>query len=170
MKARFPTLFIVLLAALGLAGCFTSNQPLFGDDQAVAPYAKITFVKHDASDAKTATLTREGKAYVTKTKDGTVTMRFMPLGDDLYLAESSAEQKGQTMRLYGVVKLDKAKLLAVTYKTFARDGDIGPGLPACKADNSSVVCIEDVNAFVALAKAAIAAGDKPDTVYDVTLQ
>ena len=82
------------------------------------------------------TLTREGKAYVTKTEDGTMTMRFMPLGDDLYLAESSAEQKGKTMRLYGVVKLDKAKHLAMTYKTVAHDGDIGPGLPACKADKT----------------------------------
>ena len=99
-----------------------------------------------------------------------MTMRFMPLGDDLYLAESTAEQEGKTMRLYGVVKLDAAKHLAMTYKTMARDGDIGPGLPACKADKTDMVCIEDVDAYVALAKAAIAAGGKPDTTYDVTLE
>ena len=92
MRTRF--LFITLLAALGLAGCFTSTKPLFTDDQAVAPYAKITFVKHGSTDDKTA-LTREGKAYVTKTKDGTTTMRFMPLGDELYLAEFRRRDAGQ---------------------------------------------------------------------------
>ena len=167
MKTR--TLFIILLAALGLAGCFTSTKPLFTDDQAVAPYAKITFVKHGSTDDKVA-LTRHGKAYVTKTKDGTMTMRFMPLGDALYLAESTAEMKGKSMRLYGVVKLDTAKKLATTYKTYARDGDIVPGLTACEKGKTDTVCIEDIDAYVALAKAAIAAGGKPDMTYDVTLE
>ena len=167
MKIR--TLFITLLAALGLAGCFTSSKPLFSDDQTVAPYARITFAKHGDTDKKTV-LTREGKGYVTRTKDGTMTMRFLPVGDGLYVAESTAEQEGQSLRLYGVVKLDPAKHLAMTYKTIARDGDIAPGLPACKAGKTDTVCIEDINAYVALAKAAIAAGAKPDTVYDVTLE
>ena len=52
MKARFPILFIMLLAAFGLAGCFTSNKPLFTDDQAVAPYAKITFAEHGATTTR----------------------------------------------------------------------------------------------------------------------
>ena len=167
MNTRF--LFITLLAALGLAGCFSSAKPLFTDDQAVAPYAKIAFVQHGSTDDKTA-LTRQGKAYVTKTKDGTTTMRFMPLGDDLYLAESTAETEGKSMRLYGVVKLDPAKKVATTYKTYARDGDMVPGLTACEAGKTDTLCIEDIDAYVALAKAAIAAGGKPDMTYDVTLQ
>ena len=69
-----------------------------------------------------------------------------------------------------MVKLDAAKHLAMTYKTVAHDSDIGPGLPACQADKKDTICIEDVNAYVALAKAAIAAGGKPDTTYDVTLE
>ena len=95
MKARFPTLLIVLLTALGLAGCFTSKEPLFGDAEAVAPYARITYATHGSSDDEKTTLTREGKAYVTKTEDGTMTLRFMPAGDDLYLAEFDHQAEGQ---------------------------------------------------------------------------
>ena len=135
----------------------------------MAPYAKITFSEEGSPEDK-VTLTREGKAYVAKTKDGALTMRFMAAGDDLYVAESATEHEGQTVRLYGVVRLDAAKHQALTYKTMARAGDIGPGLPACTPGKTNSVCIEDVDAYVALAKAAIAAGAKPDTIYDVTLE
>ena len=169
MKTQFLFIFIGLLAALGLAGCFTSTKPLFTDDQAVAPYAKIAFAKHGDTDQKTQ-LVRTGKGYVAKTEDGTMTMRFMPVGDGLYLAESTAEQEGKTVRLYGVVRLDQAQHLAMTYKTVAHEGDIGPGLPACQKGKTDTICIEDVAAYVALAKAAIAAGGKPDMTYDVTIE
>ena len=162
-------LMLSLTAALGLAGCFTSDKPLVTDDTAVAPYAKITFVPKASPDDK-STFVRDGKSYVTRLEDGTVTMRFMALGDDLYLAESAGEQEGQLLRLYAVVKLDPKKHLAMTYKSLAHDDDTGAGLTACRREDSDMVCIEDVNAYVALAKAAIASGAKPDTVYDVTLQ
>jgi hypothetical protein len=169
VKARFLALFTVLLAALGLAGCFTSDQPLFSDSQAVAPYAKITFAEN-SSPEDTTTVTRQGKSYVAKLENGTMTMRFMPLGDDLYLAETAGEQDGTVQRLYAVLKLDKAQGLALAYKVMAQDEDVGPGLPKCKRDDMDAICIEDVNAYAALAKAAIAANAKPDTTYKVTLQ
>ncbi len=167
MKIRL--LFLSLLTAFGLAGCFTSDQPLVTDDKAVAPYAKIVFAEQGSPDDKT-TLTREGKAYVTKSEDGKMTMHFMALGDDLYLAESAGDQDGAVIRLYAVVKLDAKKGLAMAYKVMGQDSDIGPGLTHCKPDDSDVVCIEDVDAYVALAKAAITAGAKPDTTYKVSLQ
>ena len=169
MKARFLTLFAIVLAAFGLAGCFTSDTPLFTDDQATAPYATITFAEANSPEDKT-TLSREGKAYVAHLDDGTVTMRFLPLGDDLYLAESSGDQGGKVMRLYAVVKLDKAQNLALAYKAMAKDDDVGPGLPNCKRDDIDGICIEDVNAYVALAKAAIAKGTEADTTYSVSFE
>ena len=169
MKTRFLPLFAILLAAFGLAGCFTSDTPLFTDDQAAAPYAKITFAEQNSPEDKT-TLTREGKAYVAKLADGTMTMRFMPLGDDLYLAESAGEQDGKVLRLYAVLKLDTAQNVALAYKVSAKDDDVGPGLPKCKHDDIDAICIEDVNAYVALAKAAIAAGAEADTTYSVSFE
>lgn len=167
MRAAF--LILSLTVALGLAGCFTSDKSLVTDDKAVAPYARITFVPK-ASPGDKSTFVRDGKSYVTRLEDGTVTMRFMPLGDDLYLAESAGEQKGELLRLYAVVRLDPKKHLAMTYKSLASDNDAGTGLTACRRDDSDMVCIDDVNAYVALAKAAIASGAKPDTVYDVKLE
>ena len=95
-------------------------------------------------------------------------MRFMPLGDDLFLAESSGEQQGQAIRLYAVIRLDRTKNVAMTYKSTADKSDAGPGLPSCRRQDMDMVCIEDVDAYVALAKAAMASGAKPDTTYDVT--
>ncbi len=169
MKDRFAILFILLLTAFGLAGCFTSDTPLFTDDQAAAPYATITFAEQNAPEDKT-TLTRQGKAYIAHLDDGTMTMRFLPLGDDLYLAESSGEQDGNVMRLYAVLKLDTAQNVALAYKTMARDGDIGPGLSKCTRDDIDAICIEDIGAYAALAKAAIAAGAEADTTYSVTFE
>ncbi len=169
MKARFLPLFTVVLAALGLAGCFTSEKPLFTDDQAVAPYAKITFAEAGSPDDKT-TVTREGKAYVAKLDDGTMTLRFMPVGDDLYLTETSGDQDGGILRLYAVVRLDPAQNMAMAYKVMAQDSDIGKGLAKCQRQDLDAMCIEDVDAYVALAKAAIAAGDKPDSTYNVAFE
>ncbi len=166
MKTR---VLFILLAAIGLAGCFTSDKPLFSDDQAVAPYAKITFAEQGSPDDKT-TVIREGKSYVAKLDDGDMTMRFMPLGDDLYLAESSGEQDGQLLRLYAVVRLDTAQNLAMAYKVMATDGDAGQGLSTCQRQDMDIICIEDVDAYVALAKAAIAAGADPDTTYSVSFE
>jgi hypothetical protein len=169
VKARVLFLSITLAAALGLAGCFTSDAPLFTDDQAAAPYAKITFAEAGSPEDAT-TLTRDGKTYVARLEEGTMTMRFMALGDDLYLAESAGEQDGRIERLYAVLKLDTAQNEALAYLVMAKDKDVGPGLPKCQRDEMDAICIADVNAYVALAKAAIAAGEKPDTTYSVTLK
>lgn len=169
MKPRILSLVIPLLAALGLAGCFTSDTPLFTDDQAVAPYAKITFAEHRTPDEKT-TLTRQGKAYVAELDDGTLTMRFLPLGDDLYLAETAGEQDGKLLRLYALIKLDLAQNVALAYKVVAEKEDAGPGLTSCRRDDMDMICVEDINAYAALAKAAIAAGAEADGTYDLTFE
>jgi hypothetical protein len=169
VKPRFLALTVSLLPMLGLGGCFTGDQPLFTDEQAVAPYTTITFTEHSSPGDKTI-LTRDGKAYVAKIDGGSMTLRFMPIEDDLYLTESAAEQDGKTMRLYAVVKLDANNRTATAYKAMAGEHDSGPGLTACKREDADMVCVDDVNAYVALAKAAIASGGKPDMVYDVTLE
>ena len=170
MKARFLPAFTVLVAAFGLAGCFTSDQPLFTDDQAAAPYARITFAEQGSPEDKT-TMTREGKAYVARLDDGTVTLRFLALGDDLYLTESTGGEEGEdAVRLYAVVRLDPAQNIAMSYKALADDGDAGQGLPSCTREDMDMVCIEDVDAYVALAKAAIATGAEPDSTYIVSFE
>jgi hypothetical protein len=164
MKIR--AILATIALALGLAGCFTSDKSLIGDADAVTPYAKITFGEQGSKDL--TTLTRSGKAYIAKKKDGTLTIRLKPVDPDLYLVEMSGNDKNDKIaRLYALLKLDKATSTATTYKAVAEKTDVGPGLRSC---NDGAVCIDDLNAYLALAKAAIASGAKPDTTYALKLE
>jgi hypothetical protein len=159
-------LLLTIGLALGLAGCFTSEKPLFSDAEAVAPYAKITFSEVSAKEA--TVLTRTGKSYVSKQKDDTITSRLKPVETGIFFVEMSGMDKnGKVERLYALLKLDPATGTATSWKAMAQKEDIGPGLRDCK---DGTICIDDINAYVALAKAAIDAGGKPDTTYKVKLE
>lgn len=161
---------LTILAAIGLSGCFTSTTPLVTDANAVAPYEKISFATvKQPEDWKT--LVRKGKAYTTVTDDGEpFELRLRPFGDDLYLAQASSETKGQAYTLYAFVKLDPDKKTAIAYKAIAEvEKDAGDGLASCKLDKMTVICVEDVNAYLALAQAAMKAG-RADMVYLVKLE
>jgi hypothetical protein len=159
------SLIVIFLAAVGLAGCFTSDQSFLTDDNSVAPYATITFRDKGSNDA--SRLTRHGKAYVAEGSDNGVTMRFMPLDrPDLYVAEVSGNASGVQRRLYAVVKVDFATGTAQTYKAIAGDDDAGPGLRACE---DHMICIDDLKAYIASAEAAIDAGAEPDATYVFTV-
>jgi hypothetical protein len=113
-------------------------------------------------------LTRADKAYIAKQKDGTLTVRLKTVDPDVYLVEMSAPDKnGKIQRLYALLKLDRATNTATTYKSVGDKKDVGPGLRQCP---ESTICIDDVNAYLALAKAAMTSGAKPDTTYKVKLE
>ncbi len=162
---KLLSLLVVLLAALGLASCFTSDQPLLTDDNSVAPYAKITFRDKGSSDA--SLLTRQGKAYVAEDSDNGITMRFLPLDrPNLYVTQVSGTDNGEQRRLYAVVKIDLTTGTAETYKAIGDDSDAGPGLRQCE---DQMICIDDLKAYVASAEAAIDGGADPDATYDITV-
>ena len=168
MKARH--LLLVVLVGLGLTGCFTADKSLIPDSKAVTPYAKLTFNEKGSPEDRT-TMQREGTAYVGTGDNGAkVAMRFMPVGDNLYLTEVSGETDGQLTRLYALLKFDAAAKVATIYKSVAGKADGGAGLPHCQRQDMDMVCIEDVNAYIALAKAAIAAGEEPVSTYEVKLE
>ena len=52
----------------------------------------------------------------------------------------------------------------------AKDDDVRPGLPKCQREDMDAICIEDVDAYVALAKAAIAAGAEAESTYSVSFE
>ncbi len=157
------------LVALGLAGCFTADEPMVSDDQAVAPYGKITFWQADSPEDKTE-FAREGKAYVAQTDDSTIALRFRDLGGDLYLAEVTGDRDGKIIRLYSLVKLDTAANTAATYKSVAEDSDARPGMTPCHREDIDAICIENMDAYIAFARKAIDDGAKPDTTYQVKFE
>jgi hypothetical protein len=148
--------------AIGLSGCFTSDKPLLTDATSVAPYQKITF--REKSSDEVTTLTRDGKTYVAATVDGMLIMRFMPLDQPgWYLAEANG---GKLEHLYAVLRVDLTRKIADAFKAVAGADDAKPGLRAC----DGMICIDDVQAYIASAKAAVAAGADPDTTYVITVE
>lgn len=167
MTARLPILIALLMTTLALAGCFSSDGPLFTDDQAVAPYARIAFVSTEHPEEKVS-LVRKGNIYF-EDKARPDSYRFMPLGDDLYVAEQTDTQG---FRLYGLVRLDATKHVALVYASLASDDDVGPDLPKCEQQGNDfqlTICIKSLDTYIAHAKASIASGEKP-AIYKLTLE
>jgi hypothetical protein len=160
-------LVVVFAALLSLAGCFTAEKQLIGDDKAVTPYEKIAFRNQGSSDELTV-MTREGKVYVAHKTDGDLTMRFLPLPKpDWYVVEmSGADETANIQRLYAFVRVDAAAKLAYTYKSVADKDETGDGMHACK----DVLCIDDLDKYIAHVQAAIDAGADSDATYDITLE
>jgi hypothetical protein len=156
---------VVLAVAIGLAGCFTSKAPLIGDGMAAAPYARITYVEEGSDE--THILVREGKGYVERAND-TARMLFAPVGENLYVVQVTGNADADDVKqLYGFVAVDLAAGIARSYKTVAKPGDAGPGLTECDKD---LICIDDLDAYVALATKAYQEGAEPDAVYNITVE
>jgi hypothetical protein len=163
---KLVNLSAIVLVAAGLAGCFTAEEPLLTDDNSVAPYEKITF--RDKGSADASMLTREGKAYVAVSEDGKLVMRFMPLDrPDLYVAQVTGDEDGKPTHLYAIIKVDLTSGIANTYKAVASDEDVGPGLRKCE---DYMVCIDDLDAYIARAEDAIDAGAEADGTYEITVE
>jgi hypothetical protein len=163
------SILLVLAAAalLALFGCFTAEKQLIADDKAVTPYEKISFRNQGSSDELTV-MTREGKAYVAHKTDGDLTMRFLPLPKpDWYVVEmSGADETASIQRLYAFVRVDATAKLAHTYKSVADKDETADGMHACK----DVLCIDDLDKYIAHVQAAIDAGSESDATYDISLE
>ena len=163
-------LILAALALAGLTGCYTSDKPLVSTDEAVTPYAKITFQGKGADD-KPAAFTRDGKAYVTVGDDGTKLVPLLkPIEGDFYVAQltgpaSSAPDSGDQI-LYAYLRLDVPNKIADAYRSYGEKKDARPGLRLCK----DVICIDDLAAYIAYAKEQVAAGGPPDTKFTVTVE
>ena len=152
--------------AIGLAGCFTAEEPLLTDANSVAPYEQITFRERNSDD--TSTLIRDGKVYLAVGDETNLSMRFMPLAEaDWYVAEVSGETDGGVTRLYALLNVDLAANEARTYKAIGASADAGPGLREC---DEGMICIDSLDAYVANARAAIDAGAEPDATYDIAVK
>ena len=161
-------LFLAASAGLTLAGCYTSDKPLLTDANSVAPYATITFTAEGSGKPPTV-LVRKGAAYVVHTSDGDMEVRLMPVKDkdNWYVAEMSGFGKDASVqRLFGYLHVDLGKKTAEAYESDGETADVGPGLRAC--DDS--ICIDDLTAYIAHAQKKVDGGEKPDTVFDITVE
>jgi hypothetical protein len=164
---RLTTLVATALLTAGLAGCYTAEQSWLDDGNSVAPYQTITFQEADSDEVNV--LTRDGMAYTMTTEEAPLTLRFMPLANraNWYVVEVSGEENGEVMRLYAILEADLAAGTASTYASIADDEDVSAGLSKCQ---DVMVCIDDLDAYIAKAVAIADSGAGPDTVYAITAQ
>jgi hypothetical protein len=156
----------VLALAAGLSGCFTSDKPLIAADKAAFPFETIVF--HEKASDQPSKLVHEGSYYVSHEKGGDhiIELRLMPAGDNLYVVEMNGGDETPPLYLHALLKVDPAAKTATSYKAVAPGkDDFGAGLRRCDKDQ---ICIDSLDAYVAYAKAAITAGEKPDAVYELT--
>jgi hypothetical protein len=158
------TMALAVSLAMGLSGCFISETPLIGPEDAVFPYETISYKQ--PSDEKPEKLVRQGDSYVITAADSsaTVEVRFKDLGDGLYLAQFSGEDNGKVSILYSVLKVDFDKKTAESYKAVGKDEFVREGLRKC---GDGTLCIDDLDVYLELARSAIAAGEEPDVTYEI---
>jgi hypothetical protein len=158
------TMALAIPLAMALGGCFISETPLIGAEEAVFPFETISYKQ--GNEEKPAELVRDGDTYVIPDPEGKVRVevRFKDLGDGLYLAQMSGEEDGKLSILYAVLKVDFDKKTAESYKAVGKDEFVREGLRKC-GDGS--LCIDNLDVYLDLARSAIAAGEQPDITYEI---
>lgn len=155
----------IAVVCLALAGCFTAKQDLVGSD-AVAPHAKITFLGKDAG-SEPAEFTRDGNAYMSIGDDGTVWLHLRPVEGDYYVAQLSGPgDDGSTEYLFGYIRIDTEAKIADVWKAVGGKSDVRPGLSEC----DDVICIDDLDAYIAYAQESVAANEEPEISFDIVVE
>lgn len=151
-----------LTGLLALSGCYMADQSIIGSGETTTPWASITYRPETETEATTAD--RQGDGYVAESGSDKITLRFLPLGDDWYVAElGGTDSDSKAEFFYGYMHVDMAKHKASVYAALAdTKANPPPGMHACK----EAFCIDSLDAYIAHARAIVDAGTKPDTIYD----
>jgi hypothetical protein len=156
----------VAFLCLGLAACFTSDEPLIAGGDADFPFERIVFAEVSRADDP-QTWIHKGDAYSWRpdaNDEREAVMRLKAVGDDLYVVQMSFTERDQPELLYALLKADLPAKRVTSYAGIKPDAFAAqPGLGLCE----STVCIESLDAYVAYAKSRIDAGDKPDAEYKI---
>jgi hypothetical protein len=158
------TMALAIPLTLALGGCFISETPLVGPEDAVFPYETISYKA--ANDDAPEKLVRQGDSYVIAAPDSSarIEVRFKDIGDGLYLAQFRGEEDGKISILYSVLKVDFDNKTAESHKAVGKDEFVRDGLRKC---GESTLCIDNLDVYLDLARSAIAAGEKPDVTYEI---
>ncbi len=152
-----------LASLLALSGCYMAEQSIIASGDATTPWASITYRAEGEKEA--TTVDRQGDGYVAESDGDKITLRFLSLGDDWYVAElggTDSEEKPEF--LYGYLHVDMAAHKASVYAALAdvKADPLPAGMHVCK----EAFCIDSLDAYIAHARAIVDAGAKPDTIYD----
>lgn len=158
---------LTVLVCLGLVACFTSTAPLIGPEDAVFPFERVVFGEVSRPDDR-QTWTRKGDAYSFRpdeSEEREAFMRLKPAGDNLYVVQMEFTEDEKPMRLYALLRADLAAGRVQSFAAVRPDAfEPLPGLSVCSDD---LVCVEDLDAYVAYAKGRMDAGIPPDAEYRI---
>lgn len=156
----------LVLICFGLMGCFTSDGPLIGAEDATFPFERIVFAEVSRPDDRQS-WARNGDAYgwrIDEGNDREASMRLKAAGENLYVVQMEFTDSGETQRLYALLRADKPAKRVYSYASIRPDAfDARPGLTIC----DSFICIEDLDAYLAYAKGLIDADAPPDAEYAI---
>lgn len=165
MKLRLVSPAAAIVLPLALAGCFTSEQPLLTVENAEFPFEKIVVADQGGS---LTTLQRkpEGYGVVGEEEAEGLVLLLDDLGDNTYLVQLSGETEEGPEILYGVVQANLEDKTAKLFLSVADESEIPPDNDF-KYCEPGVVCLADTAAYVAKARALIAAGAEPDNDFTI---
>jgi hypothetical protein len=162
---RIRGIMFALLAPLALAGCFTSETPLIGPDDAVFPFETIVFRSMDRPDDR-QTWTHEGDIYrfAPDGGDEALSVRLKPVEDDLFVVQMEGPTDKPPAVLYALLKVDRDAMTAESHSAIMPDDfEPSPGL----SQRKDMVWIDDLDAYVAYARSRMEAGVPADVVYKI---
>lgn len=157
---------LAALAVVGLTACYTSDKPLISDDDGVTPFEKITFINEKDASSKPITFVHDGKSFLSHSDDGDARLHLKPVEGDYYVAQMSSDGGDGPQVLYAYMRIDVPNKVADMWRMFGTKADVRPGLRECK----DAICIDDLNAYIAYGKEAIAAGAKADATMTIEVE
>lgn len=155
-----------MLACLALAGCYISREELISASDAVFPYQRIVFaeVGSESTPEDHSVLVRQGDSYRSDDAEDPGEYRFKRVAADTYALQVAMPEDPDMPFLFAFVKLDPAAGIARAYKIIADESETAPGMTKC---NDGSLCFDRLDAYVAHAQKAIAAGAEPDAEYKI---
>jgi hypothetical protein len=157
-------ILLAVLALIGLSACYTSDKPLVTDADSVTPFQKITF--YNQEDNKPLAFAVDGKQYVSHGPDGDAFLRLKATEGDYYVAQLTGGSGDTLQILFGYMRIDPSHTSADLWKIIGTKDDARPGLRECKDG----ICVDDLNAYIAYAKEAIAGGAKADMSMKIVVE
>ncbi len=156
---RLATVF----ACLALAACFMSETPIIPEDGGDFPFTRFAFTQ--TGESETVTLVRSDRGYA-EADDPEKPDRFWlrQLRPGIYLMQLRFGEATEIGYAYATLRIDVAARTMETFKATASPTDADPvaGLRRCQGDT---ICIDNADAYIALALAAIDRGEPPEATY-----
>lgn len=154
----------LLFLLFSLTGCYEADRELISADDADFPFSRITYT----TGGETRALVRADGAYRIEGEDDLdAGIRFLRIDEGTYVAQVSGEGPDGPVVLLALVTADFATGTAEAHVTWAGRSAEAAGFARCSPDS---FCVPSLEAYIAHARAEMAAGAEPDASYRIAVE